>query len=136
VVLHVAAAHGRVVGPGVLELGEDLLGRLSDDVVQDVQPSPVGHAQHNLLDAGIARGLERVVQQGYQRLGAFQAETLLPGVSLAQELLEQFALHQLLEDVRLLRTLQLEAPARPLEPLEQPGSLLFILDVHELHADR
>ncbi len=51
VVLDVALV-GREVGmDDALEAREDPLGRVADDVRQDVQPAAVGHADHDLVDA-------------------------------------------------------------------------------------
>ncbi len=89
VVFHIAAAIGKALGPVLLELGEDLLERLADGIVQHIESTAMGHAQHDLFDAQVRERLDHVIEQWDQRLSPFETEPLLAGVTATQELLER-----------------------------------------------
>jgi len=72
----------------VLELAEDLLRALAHDVGQHVEPSAMGHAQHDLAGAVGAGFLDGQVQERNEALGAFQGETLGADELFLDELLE------------------------------------------------
>src|SRR5690606_33618601 len=107
VVLHIAAAVGVVLFPVILELGEDLLIRLSEDVIEDVEPAAVGHAEDDFLSAEACGVLDGGVEQGDGALGALEAESLVAGVSLAEEAFEDLGLEELAEDMGPLAALQM-----------------------------
>ena len=101
VVLHVAAA---VVEVGllvqlVLELGEDLRGRLLEHVGQHVEPPAVRHPDHDLADARAGRPLDQPLEQRDQALGPFQREALRAEELVLQELLEHLGADHLLKDL-------------------------------------
>ena len=102
VVLHVAGALRGLRVEVPLELGEDLLVRLADDVGQHVEPAPVGHADDDLVQAGLGGGLQHLVEQRDQRLAALQREPLLADVLGLQEGLERLGRVEPVEDVLLL----------------------------------
>ena len=132
-VLHVAGALHALGIEIALELGEDLAVGLADDVGEDVQPAPVGHPEHRLLDAALGRLVQDGVEQRDRRLGPLEAEALLADVAGVQEALEGLGRVQALEDVVLL--LGREGAGHALDVLLDPSLLLGILDVHVLDAD-
>ncbi len=64
--------------------------RLAQHVDQHVEAAAMGHADDHVLDAGRAAPLHQVVQQGDQRIAAFEREALLADVLGVQVALEAF----------------------------------------------
>ncbi len=125
--------HGRTA----LELVEDGLVGLAHDRGQGVQAAAVRHAEDDLVDAQGAAALDHLLQRRDHGLAAVQAEALGAGETLVQEALEALGLDQLLEDGQLafLGEGVLLELVRAFEALLQPGLLVRLGDVHELHAD-
>ena len=132
-VLHVAGALHALGVEIALELGEDLAVGLADDVGEDVQPAPVRHPEHRLLDAALGRLVQDGIEQRDRRLGSFEPEALLADVAGVQEALEGLGRVQALEDVMLL--LGREGARHTFDVLLDPALLLGVLDVHVLDAD-
>src|SRR5690606_17890248 len=107
VVLHIAAAVGIVLFPVILELGEDLFIGLAEDVIEDVEPAAVRHAEDDFLSAEACGVLDGGVEQGNGALGALEAESLVAGVALAEEAFEDLGLEELAEDMGPLAALQM-----------------------------
>ena len=106
---------------------------LPDDVGQHVEAAAVGHAHHDLGDAGAGGRVEQGVEQDDGRLGAFEAEALLPDVARVEEALEHLGGVEAVEDVALL--LEVERGRLALDVLLDPALLLGVLDVHVLDAE-
>lgn len=130
VILHVARP---LRGPDVdrvLELLEDLRAGLADDVGEDVQPSPVGHADDGLPGAQPCGAAQQGVEQDDRRLPALQRVPLLADVLGVQEGLERLGGAQPLQDVQALRAGG--ARLRTLDAPLYPQPLARVLDVHVL----
>src|SRR5699024_12200483 len=67
----------------------------------------VGHADRDLVESGVGRLVEDLVEQDDRGLSAFEAEALLPDVLRLQEGLEGFGGVESTEDVSLLGAGQL-----------------------------
>ena len=134
VVLHVAGALDRARVDVALELAEDLGVLLADDVGQHVEPATVGHADADLVEVGLGRGLADLVEQRDRGLAALEAEPLLTHELRLQEGLERLGLVELEEDPQLLLAGRLAV--RLLDPLLDPAALLGVHDVHVLDAGR
>ncbi len=119
-------------GIDVLEAGEDLGGPGADGVDHDVQPAAVAHGEDDLAGLAAGRGLQHLVEQGEERLDAFDREALGAQVARLQHLLEGVAAHQAVEDPRPVDLAFLVGLQAVLEPLAALG----MRDVHELDADR
>ena len=128
------AGHGRAA----LELVEDGAIGLAHHRRQDVQATAVGHAQNDLVDAQGAAALDDLLQRRDHGLATVEAEAFGAGEAPVQEALEGLGLDQLVQDGQL--ALAGEAGDRQrfdaFDPLLQPGLLLRLGDVHELHAQR
>ena len=111
-----------------LELLEDLRVGLADDVGQHVQPAAVGHADDDLVQAGLRRAVEDRVQQRDDGLAALEGEALLADVLGLQEGLEGLRSVQPAQDAQLLLALRLGVAA--LHAVLDPLALLGVLDVH------
>jgi len=136
VVLHVAATRGEGLGPGLVELREDLLQVLAHDVGEHVQAAAVGHAEHELLHAERGTRLEDLVEDGDERLAALEAEALLAHVAVGEERLEAVCLEQLAQDAALGIAAEPRAVARGLQALGEPRATVGGADVGVLHAHR
>ena len=134
VVLHVA--RGQVLGGGVVELGEQILGHLAQGVDQHVEPAAVGHADDHLLHAVGAGALHHFVHRRDEALATFQREALLADVLGVQEALQPFGGGQPVEDVLLLVDREIGLAADAFEPLLPPALFGRIGAVHELGTDR
>ncbi len=132
VVLDVPRALDRLGIEIALELPEDLAVGLAHDVGQDVQPAPVGHAEHGLGRPGAGAFVEDGVEEHDGRLGPFEAEPLLPHVAGVEEALERLGRVEAVEDVALLDGV--EGGGHALDVLLDPPLLLGVLDVHVLDA--
>ncbi len=135
VILDIAAASSGFIRPGVFKLREDLLVALAQDIVQDIEAAAVGHAQHHLFNTQFARGVDRAVQKRDKRLAAFEAESLVAGVPLLQELLKLLRSHNPFQDVRLVSPAQRDPAAVALEALQEPGPLVGVAHVGGLERD-
>jgi hypothetical protein len=133
VVLHVARR--QVLGRGVVELGEQVLGHLAQGVDQHVQPAAVGHADHHFLHAVGAGTLHHLVHAGDEALAAFQAEALLADVLGVQVAFQALGGGEPVEDVLLLVDAEAGLAADGLQPLLPPALFRRVGAVHELGAD-
>ena len=133
-VLHVAAARV-LLRVEVLELAEDVSGRLADDVRQHVQATAVGHAEDDLHGTLFGDFLDRQIEQGNQAFRALEGEALRTQVLLLDELFEDGGVDELPENPHLLATVQVDPVAADLHPFLEPGADLQVVDVHELGAD-
>ena len=125
VVLHVAGALDRARVDVALELAEDLAVLLADDVGEHVEPAAVGHADRDLVEAGLGGGLADLVEQRDRGLAALEAEPLLADELGLQEGLERLGLVELEQDPQLLLAGRLDV--RPLDALLDPAALLGVL---------
>ena len=126
-----------VVGAGgdALKLGKNGHVGLAHDAGQHVQPAPVGHPQHHLLDAQLRAPFEDLLERRDHALAAVEPEALGPGVLHAEEFLETVGLDQALVDGALALEGELGLVAYALDAPLDPGLLLRLHDVHELDAD-
>jgi hypothetical protein len=135
VILDVALVLGALLPRCSLEVGEHHLVRLVQDVGEDVQPAAVGHADDHLLDAETAALLDEGVDQGKQRLSAFDGEALLADVAGVQELLELLGLDQLEEETPLFVAGVALAAEDRLDALLDPRFLLLVGRRHRVRAE-
>lgn len=84
----------------VFEFREDFLVRLAENVREDIEPAPVGHADDDLADAAVAGLLDDGVEHGDQRFGPFQREALLADVTGVQKSLEDLGIVQAHHDAQ------------------------------------
>ena len=116
------------------EVAEDLVERLASHVGEHVEPAAVRHAQHDVLDAELARAHHRLLHPDHQRLAALEAEALGQPKVGAAEGRKRVGPAQVLQRVQLLirrRNRRLDR----LELVAQPAALLLALDVHELDTN-
>ncbi|CAB4919644.1 unannotated protein [freshwater metagenome] len=116
-----------------LELAEHLRVGLAGDVREDVEAAPVRHADCDLEDVVMSRGLEDRVEKRNERLAALEGEALLADVLGLEEGLEGLCLIELVQDPQLLLAIGLRV--RDLHAVLNPLALIGILDVHVLDAD-
>ena len=133
VVLHVAG--GQVLGSGVLEFGEQVLGLLAQGVDQHVQAATVGHADDDFLHTFFTSALNELVHRGNERLTALQRKTLLADVLGVEESLQTFGGSQSLENVLLLLGAEGRLGADGLQAFLPPAFFGGVGDVHVLGAD-
>ena len=118
-----------------LELAEDLTVGLAGDVGEHVEAAAVGHADRDLVEAGLGGALQDLVEQRDERLAALEAEALLADVLGLQERLERLGLVELAEDAQLLVVAGLLRTCARRCSWNQ-RALRRVLDVHVLDADR
>ena len=118
-----------------LEFREDHLVRLGHDVGEHVETTAVGGAHHDLFDASFAALGDDGVEQGDQRLGALERETLLADVLGVEKLFEAGRRRQLLEDVLAIVSAELGPVEGGLHVLLEPVPLDLVGDVHVLDAE-
>ncbi len=106
---------------------------LADDVDEDVESAPVGHAEDRLVHRCARGGFEDGIEDHDRRLAAFEAEALLAHVLGGEELLEGLGRVEAAEDVLL--GVGVELDRHTLDLLLDPGLLFGFLDVHVLDAD-
>ena len=115
VILHVARAFD-IVGRSraALELVEQRAVWLAHHLRQDVQPTAMRHAEHDLLHAKIAAVLDDLLHGRDQRLAAIETEAFGAGELHVAEFLEAFGLDQLVRIARLpsrVNRISLSAPS-------------------------
>ncbi|GBD41382.1 hypothetical protein HRbin39_00763 [bacterium HR39] len=136
VVLDVARAQHLVHHRLALELGEDGGVRFAHHVGQHVEPAAMGHADHHLLGTEIRGGADHRLDRGDGGLAAVDAEALGAGELAVQEGLEGLGPGELQQDLALFLGRGVEDAAGALDGALDPGLLVRILDVHELHTHR
>src|SRR5574341_1712200 len=67
---------------------EDALAEIAEHIGEHVQASAVRHAHRDLLDAEVARPFDQLVEQGNDRLAAFNRKSLLSEILGVQKFLE------------------------------------------------
>ncbi len=85
----------------VLELAENLHGRLTQDIGQHIQTAAMRHTQHDFAHAVFRRLVQRPGQQRQQRFGAFQGEALGAAEHALQKNLELFGISEFGQDAKL-----------------------------------
>ena len=118
-----------------IELVDQVAGVLAEDVDQQVEAAPVGHADHDLLDAVAAAALDQLVHHRNEGLAALEAEALGARVLGGQVVLQALGGGQPLQHVLAHLVAELRRAAHRLEALLQPALLLGIDDMHDLAAD-
>src|ERR1700730_3203595 len=119
VIFHVAFVSRKGWMGGAFEGRKDSFAELTDHVCKNIQAAPVGHSQGDLFNAARGPAFDQLVEQGNDRLAAFQRETLLTEVFCTQETLELFGRDQFPEQLFLnfgwdwLRVNKLPADALP-----------------------
>ena len=134
VILHVAGTLRTRRIELTLELAEDLLVRLAEHVRERVETATVCHTEHHVGHPGVGGFAAQSVEHRDERLGALEAEALLPEVLRVQEALERLGGVEPLEDPALL--LLRDDGRDAFDPLLDPLLLIGFLDVHVLDADR
>jgi hypothetical protein len=129
VVLDVAvAAHG--VGDVVLgELLKELVEGLAHHAAEHVEPAPVGHSHHDLLDARLRAVVDHRVKRGDDRLAALKREPLLPDILCVEEFLEQLRLVHPPKDPDLLGPRERRLKLGRFDPFLKPETAVLVLDM-------
>ena len=135
VIFHVAVALHRVGDEALGELLEDELEGFAEEVGEDVEPAAVGHAQHDLVDAGVRAAFDNGVERGDERLAALEGEAFLADVLGVQEMLKELGLVEAVQDADLLLAGEIGLVAARLHAGLQPAPDLGFLDVEILDAD-
>ena len=78
--------------------GEDPLGRVPDDVRENVQTPPVREPDRDLFHAALAGALEELIEEGDRGLAPFDRVPALPEIFRPEEALERLRGQKLLED--------------------------------------
>src|SRR5690554_502586 len=90
VVLHVPIPHSEVRFGRTFKLGKNLLVSLAHDIGQDVQTSPVSHADHAFLNAKIRTNIDQRIQKWNRAFSALKGETLLPYILCMEEIFKNY----------------------------------------------
>ena len=121
---------------GALELGQDRLDRAPEVVGEDAEPAAMGHPDHDLLGAVLAREGGDLVDHRHGHVEALDREHLLAQVGLLQEALELEDLDQAREQRALLLVGERRAVPAGLDHLAQPHPLLVRGEMLDLVGDR
>ena len=137
VILHIARATGIVRIAGIaLEFRKHLREGLLHDIDQHIQSATMRHADGDFLGTVLGCGFNHRLHRRNGRLPAFQAEALGAHEFPRTKGFKAFRFRQLLQDLILLRGIKSAIPGRAFNAALDPGFLVRILDMHELHADR
>ena len=126
----------RLDRPLALELAENLRVRPPDDVREDVEPTAMRHADHDLVRAGLGPELDRLVEHRNHHVEPLDRELLLPEERALEVVLEALDLRQPLEQAAALFAAQRLAVAAGLDRMPEPDALLVVRDVLDLVRDR
>ena len=116
----------RLDRPLALELAQDLLVGAVDDVGEDVEAAPVGHADHDLVRARLGPELDRLVEHRDEHVQPLDRELLMPEECSPQVVLEDLDLGQPLEEPAALVRRERLPVAAGLDRLPQPDALLVV----------
>src|SRR5262249_5274887 len=119
----------------IRELPENLPRAFGHDICEDIQAASMGHAQHNLIDALLARSLDRKIEQGNQTFSAFERETFGSDKFLAYELFEDHGICKARQNSNLFFVAQVDPIAGAFHSFLKPMSNETVVDVHVLDAD-
>ncbi len=141
VVLHVSGTalrvdDERIDRPLAFELAQDRLIRTADGVHEGVEPTPVGHPDHDLVRAAGGRERDGLVEHRHQRFEALERELLLPQERTAEVLLEPFGLGQAAKERLSLVGVERLSKAPRFDRLAEPDALGVVGDVLDLVGDR
>ena len=103
---------------------------------QDVEPSPVGHADDRLARAVNRGELDREIEHRHRHVEAFDREPLLPEIRLVQETLERLDGGQPGEQLPLPISRERPAVLARFDHLPQPQTFLVTADVLDLVCNR
>src|SRR5687767_4324646 len=92
------------------------------------------HAEDDLARAEMPAALDDLLERRDERFRPVQPETFRAGIFQVDELFEAFRLDELVEDGALAFRREADLLVRTFDALLDPGLLLRIGDVHELHA--
>src|SRR5207249_12337734 len=113
----------------------DLFERLSDDVCQNIQPAPVGHADDRFLDV-VQRGFgQNPLQYRDGSLCPFQAESLVPDEPGVKKPLKPLGRREAAENLPLGFCVQRRPIFRRLHTLLNPALFFRVLNVAVFDAD-
>jgi len=122
----------QILGRGVIELGEQVLGHLAQGVDEHVEAAAVGHADHDLLHAFFTGALDDLVHRGNEALAALEREALLADILGVQVALEALGRGQAVENMLFLLGAENRLAAHALKLLLPPALLLQVGRVHVL----
>ena len=134
VIFDVAVSTDRIRSEVSLEFVEDDVQRFVENIGQDVQPSPVGHAHDDLLDAAPLAVLNEGVQGQDQGFATLQGKALAAVLGM-EKVLERFSLVEFSEDIAMDGRIGPEGSVAGLEFVEDPRALARVLNMHELCPD-
>src|ERR1700712_2814576 len=83
-----------------LEFGENLTERLTNNVGENVQATPVGHADHDLLHTVVGGAVREFRENCDGCFSAFEREALLANEAAVQEPFKLFATNQVFENAQ------------------------------------
>lgn len=129
------AAQRLTVG-AALELGQDAAVRFAQDVGQDVEPSAMGHAQHDgacALSGGVG---DELVQHRDQHAQALDGKAGLSRVGAMQKALESGHFGQTIQKLALVDGVVRRAKAVFFDGVEEPDAFVRVFDVGNLVAGR
>ena len=81
-IFHIAATGQKVLRPGFVKLGEDLVESFFQNVGQHIQPAAVRHAKRKLTHAKRGTLINDCVKQWNKTFAAFQAKSLFANETL------------------------------------------------------
>jgi len=120
----------------VLKLAENRLVGLAQDVYLDVETSPVGHPQYDLLHARVRTVVQEIGEGGHHHFRPFGGETLLAQVPGMEELFEKTRPAELLPDPPPGFSIEDRPISSGFHPVLEPSTLVGVLQVHVLDPDR
>ena len=112
---------------------DDLIGFV-EQVGQNIEATPVSHADDHLIDIQYPPGFYQSLQQRQQSFAPFYGEALLADVAGVEKLLKLFSLDQLPENPMALFPGKFGPIVNRFNFLFQPGALSFVGNGHEIDA--
>ncbi|NBV65143.1 MAG: hypothetical protein EBR71_11915 [Planctomycetes bacterium] len=134
VVLHVTRTLNTFGIEIAFELAEDVAVALSDNIGENIESSPVGHADDHVAGPVVGGSTDDGIEGHDGGFTTFETKTLLSDVAGVEELLKDFSSREFLHDALLSR--RCHGGGNPFESLLEPLLLIEVHDVHELHAHR
>ena len=103
---------------------------------EHVQPTPVGHSDHDLVRAGVRRELDRLVEHRHHRVESLERKLLLAEERAAEVLLESLGATDRSEQADPLLARERLAIAARLDRLPQPDALGMVGEMLDLVGHR
>src|SRR5262245_38883553 len=119
----------------IFKFTENILRPLGHDIGKNIEPTAMSHSNHDFIDALRSRFFDRQVEQRYEAFAAFEGKRFGADVFFLKEFFKNDSIREPFEDSNLFFIVELDSVFAALHAFLKPVPGVYVVDVHELHAD-